>query len=102
VVSLVPKIRWAELARGRGWCRRLRLADVVWVGGAGPYPARSGGSVRLHRDRHRGDDCGGGYLRVQPGGVDRQLAALGTNMLTVGPGQTFSGEEAHLPPTRSG
>ncbi len=29
--------------------------------------------------------------------LDRQLARLGTNLLTVAPGQTISGEQAHLP-----
>ncbi|HTJ32107.1 MAG TPA: ABC transporter permease [Dactylosporangium sp.] len=29
--------------------------------------------------------------------VDRQLAALGTNLLTVGPGKSFFGDDAHLP-----
>ena len=29
--------------------------------------------------------------------LDRQLAALGTNLLTVGPGQTVTGQAAHLP-----
>ncbi|MFI9485909.1 ABC transporter permease [Promicromonospora sp. NPDC052451] len=30
--------------------------------------------------------------------LDRQMAALGTNLLTVSPGQSLLGEEAHLPP----
>lgn len=30
-------------------------------------------------------------------GLDRQLAALGTNLLRVSPGQTISGEQSHLP-----
>lgn len=30
-------------------------------------------------------------------GLNRQLAALGTNLLRVAPGQTISGEQAHLP-----
>ncbi|RSM46152.1 ABC transporter permease, partial [Actinoplanes sp. ATCC 53533] len=30
--------------------------------------------------------------------LDRTLRALGTNLLTVAPGQTFSGADAHLPP----
>jgi putative ABC transport system permease protein len=29
--------------------------------------------------------------------LDRQLAALGTNLLTVGPGQSLFGDESHLP-----
>jgi putative ABC transport system permease protein len=29
--------------------------------------------------------------------LDRQLAALGTNLLTVGPGQSLFGEDSHLP-----
>ncbi|WP_434453307.1 ABC transporter permease [Lentzea sp. E54] len=29
--------------------------------------------------------------------LDRQLAALGTNLLTVGPGQSLFGEQSHLP-----
>jgi putative ABC transport system permease protein len=29
--------------------------------------------------------------------LDRTLAALGTNLLTVSPGQSFSGDQAHLP-----
>ncbi|HZN75049.1 MAG TPA: ABC transporter permease [Micromonosporaceae bacterium] len=29
--------------------------------------------------------------------LNRQLAALGTNLLTVGPGQTFRGDQSHLP-----
>ncbi|WP_285548533.1 ABC transporter permease [Actinoplanes regularis] len=30
--------------------------------------------------------------------LDRSLRALGTNLLTVAPGNTFTGEQAHLPP----
>src|SRR5882724_1085649 len=29
--------------------------------------------------------------------LDRQLAALGTNLLTVGPGQSLFGDQTHLP-----
>src|ERR1043165_1671881 len=29
--------------------------------------------------------------------LDRRLAALGTNLLTVGPGQSLFGEQSHLP-----
>ena len=34
--------------------------------------------------------------------LNRQLARLGTNLLTVGPGQTYAGEPAHLPETALG
>jgi putative ABC transport system permease protein len=34
--------------------------------------------------------------------LDRQLAALGTNLLTVGPGQTLFGESSHLPDEATG
>src|SRR3954468_2158059 len=34
--------------------------------------------------------------------LDQQLSALGTNLLTVGPGQSLGGERAHLPDTAVG
>jgi len=38
-----------------------------------------------------------GISRSSRADLDRQLAALGTNLLTVGPGQTLLGADSHLP-----
>jgi len=78
---------------------RLRPADVVRLGSAGlrTRPARVVLSAL-------GIAIGIGAMISVVGistssqaDLDRRLAQLGTNLLTVEPGQTLSGEEAHLP-----
>ena len=77
-----------------------RPRDVLRVGGRRPAdPAAAGVPVRAgHRDRHRRDDRRGRHLR-RPAGrqLDRELAALGTNLLTVAPGQTHLRRPVQLP-----
>jgi putative ABC transport system permease protein len=78
---------------------RLRLRDVFRVGGAG---------LRTRPGRVLLSALGiiigiaamlsvVGISASSRGDLNRRLAALGTNLLTVGPGQDFFGEEAHLP-----
>src|SRR5262245_38413232 len=78
---------------------RLYLADVARVGGAGlrSHPARVFLSAL-------GIAIGIGAM-ISVVGIStssqvhlaRELALLGTNLLTVTPGQSFTGEQAHLP-----
>ncbi|HZN77804.1 MAG TPA: FtsX-like permease family protein [Micromonosporaceae bacterium] len=78
---------------------RLRPGDVIRVGGAGlrTRPARVVLSALGIAIGIAAMVCVVGISASSRADLDRQLAALGTNLLTVGPGQTFTGEAAHLP-----
>jgi len=78
---------------------KLRLADVVRVGGAGlrTRPARVFLSALGIAIGIAAMVCVVGISASSRADLERQLALLGTNLLTVGPGQTFTGEAAHLP-----
>ena len=80
---------------------RLRLADVLRVGGAGlrtrplrVVPVRAG-----HRDRHRRDDRGRRHLRVQPGRARPHARPRSAPTCSPsGPGrQLFGDDDATLP-----
>ncbi len=85
--------------RGRLRPARLRIRDVVRVGGAGlrARPLRvflSALGIAI------GIAAMVGVVGISTSSrenLDRQLAALGTNLLTVGPGQSLFGEQSHLP-----
>jgi putative ABC transport system permease protein len=77
----------------------VRLADVVRVGGAGlrTRPTRvilSALGIAIGIAAMLAVVGISASSREQ---LERQLAALGTNLLTVGPGQTFQGEQSRLP-----
>ena len=78
-----------------GWprvtCVRVGAADCA------PGPTRALLSALGHRHRHRRDGRGGRHLVLVARQLDRQLAALGTNLLTVAPGQTLSARTPTLP-----
>ena len=78
---------------------RLRPADVVRVGGAGlrARPARVVLSALGVAIGIAAMISVVGISRSSRADLDRQLAALGTNLLTVGPGQTLLGADSHLP-----
>jgi putative ABC transport system permease protein len=86
-------------ARQRPVPARLRAADTLRVGGAGlrTRPARALLSAL-------GIAIGIGAMVSVVGisassreDLDRELSRLGTNLLTVAPGQSFGGEQSHLP-----
>jgi putative ABC transport system permease protein len=83
---------------------RLGPADVVRVGGAGlrarptrVYLSAVGIAIGI-----AAMICVVGISASSREDLNRQLAALGTNLLTVGPGETVTGQTAHLPPTAVG
>jgi putative ABC transport system permease protein len=77
---------------------RLRPMDVVRVGGAGlrSRPLRVFLSALGIAIGIAAMVSVVGISSSSRAELDRQLAALGTNLLTVGPGQTFFGEDSHL------
>jgi putative ABC transport system permease protein len=79
---------------------RLRPADVVRVGGTGlrTRPARVFLSAVGIAIGIAAMICVVGISSSSQEDLNRQLAALGTNLLTVGPGETLIGQPAHLPP----
>jgi putative ABC transport system permease protein len=83
---------------------RMWLADVVRVGGYGlrSRPIRvflSALGIAIGIAAMVGVV---GISASSTNELDQQLSALGTNLLTVGPGQSFGGESAHLPDTAVG
>jgi putative ABC transport system permease protein len=78
---------------------RLLPADVVRVGAAGlrTRPLRALLSALGIAIGIAAMVCVVGVASSSREGLDRQLAALGTNLLRVTPGQTLGGEQAHLP-----
>jgi putative ABC transport system permease protein len=78
---------------------RLRLRDVVRVGGAGlrARPLRVVLSAVGIAIGIAAMIAVVGISTSSRADLDRQLAALGTNLLTVGPGQNLFGEASHLP-----
>jgi len=89
---------------GRPSPARLRPRDVIRVGGAGlrARPLRvflSALGIAI------GIAAMIGVVGISASSqekLNRQLAALGTNLLTVSPGQTFFGENSHLPAEAEG
>jgi putative ABC transport system permease protein len=83
---------------------RLGPADVVRVGGAGlrARPARVFLSAVGIAIGIAAMLCVVGISASSREDLNRQLAALGTNLLTVAPGETVTGETAHLPRTSVG
>ncbi|NUT47665.1 MAG: ABC transporter permease [Saccharothrix sp.] len=78
---------------------RLSPGDVLRVGGAG-LRARPTRVVLSALGIAIGIAAMISVVGISTSGredLDRRLAALGTNLLTVGPGQTLFGEQAHLP-----
>jgi putative ABC transport system permease protein len=78
---------------------RLRPRDVVRVGGAGlrARPLRVFLSALGIAIGIAAMISVVGISTSSRENLDRQLAALGTNLLTVGPGQSLFGEQSHLP-----
>jgi len=78
---------------------RLGLADVIRIGGAGlrTRPARVILSALGIAIGIAAMLAVVGISASSQEQLNRQLAALGTNLLTVGPGQTFRGDQSHLP-----
>jgi putative ABC transport system permease protein len=78
---------------------RLRPLDVVRVGGAGlrTRPARVFLSALGIAIGIASMLAVVGISTSSREDLNRRLAALGTNLLTVSPGQTFFGEQSHLP-----
>ncbi|HEU4349424.1 MAG TPA: ABC transporter permease [Actinoplanes sp.] len=78
---------------------RLRAADVVRVGGAGlrARPLRAFLSALGIAIGIAAMTAVVGISASSRADLDRQLAALGTNLLTVAPGKTMFGEDATLP-----
>jgi putative ABC transport system permease protein len=78
---------------------RLRPADVVRVGGVGlsTRPLRAFLSALGIAIGIAAMLAVVGISTSSQAELDRTLAALGTNLLTVGPGQTIFGADAHLP-----
>jgi putative ABC transport system permease protein len=78
---------------------RLRPRDVLRVGGAGlrARPLRVVLSALGIAIGIAAMIAVVGISTSSRADLDRQLAALGTNLLTVGPGQNLFGEKSHLP-----
>jgi putative ABC transport system permease protein len=78
---------------------RLRPADVLRVGGVGlrTRPTRAFLSALGIAIGIAAMLAVVGISTSSRAQLDRTLAALGTNLLTVGPGQTIFGDDAHLP-----
>ncbi|WP_414638887.1 ABC transporter permease [Actinophytocola sp.] len=78
---------------------RLRVRDVLRVGGAGlrARPLRVVLSAVGIAIGIAAMIAVVGISTSSREDLDRQLAALGTNLLTVGPGQSLFGENSHLP-----
>src|SRR5258706_14488675 len=78
---------------------RLRLRDVLRVGGAGlrPRPMRVFLSALGIAIGIAAMTAVVGISSSSRAELDRQLAALGTNLLTVAPGHDLFGETASLP-----
>src|SRR4051812_21789180 len=78
---------------------RLRVRDVVRVGGAGlrTRPMRVFLSALGIAIGIAAMTAVVGISASSRADLDRQLAALGTNLLTVAPGNTMFGESASLP-----
>ena len=78
---------------------RLRPGDVLRVGGAGlrARPLRVVLSALGIAIGIAAMIAVVGISTSSRADLDRQLAALGTNLLTVGPGQNLFGEKSHLP-----
>src|SRR5258705_13786497 len=78
---------------------RLRPRDVIRVGGAGlrTRPMRVFLSALGIAIGIAAMVAVVGISSSSRADLDRQLAALGTNLLTVAPGNTLSGEDATLP-----
>jgi putative ABC transport system permease protein len=78
---------------------RLRAADIVRVGGIGlrTRPLRAFLSALGIAIGIAAMVAVAGISSSSRAELDRQLAALGTNLLTVSPGRTFFGENAKLP-----
>jgi putative ABC transport system permease protein len=78
---------------------RLRARDVLRVGGAGlrARPLRVVLSAVGIAIGIAAMIAVVGISTSSRENLDRQLAALGTNLLTVGPGQNLFGEQSHLP-----
>ncbi|MEU4447178.1 ABC transporter permease [Actinosynnema sp. NPDC050801] len=78
---------------------RLSPADVLRVGGAGlrARPTRVVLSALGIAIGIAAMISVVGISTSSRADLDRRLAALGTNLLTVGPGQTLFGEQTHLP-----
>jgi putative ABC transport system permease protein len=78
---------------------RLRPRDVVRLGGAGlrARPARAFLSALGIAIGIAAMLAVVGISASSREDLNRRLAALGTNLLTVSPGKTFFGEQAHLP-----
>jgi putative ABC transport system permease protein len=78
---------------------RLRTRDVLRVGAAGlrTRPLRVFLSALGIAIGITAMACVIGVASSSRAGLDQQLAQFGTNLLRVSPGQTISGEQAHLP-----
>src|SRR5262245_12734373 len=78
---------------------RLRVRDVLRVGGAGlrARPLRVVLSAVGIAIGIAAMIAVVGISESSRENLDRQLAALGTNLLTVAPGQNLFGENSHLP-----
>jgi putative ABC transport system permease protein len=78
---------------------RMRPADVIRVGGAGlrTRPTRVFLSALGIAIGIAAMLAVVGISTSSRRDLDRQLAALGTNLLTAGPGQSFFGDQSHLP-----
>jgi len=78
---------------------RMNLADVLRVGGSGlrSRPMRVFLSALGIAIGIAAMVCVVGIASSSRESLDRQLAALGTNLLRVTPGQTLYGEQSHLP-----
>jgi putative ABC transport system permease protein len=78
---------------------RLRAADVLRVGGVGlrTRPMRAFLSALGIAIGIAAMLAVVGISTSSRAQLDRTLAALGTNLLTVAPGQTLFGEDAYLP-----
>ncbi|SDH02310.1 putative ABC transport system permease protein [Sinosporangium album] len=79
---------------------RMRVRDIVRVGGVGlrTRPTRAFLSALGIAIGIAAMIAVVGISASSQAQLDRQLAALGTNLLTVTPGQTMFGEDAKLPP----
>jgi putative ABC transport system permease protein len=99
MVTLTAGPRPGTPSRTRPVPARLRPGDVLRVGGAGlrTRPLRVFLSALGIAIGIAAMISVVGVSASSRADLDRRLAALGTNLLTVGPGQTLFGESSHLP-----
>ena len=89
---------------GRAPAARLRPADLAGLASVGlrTRKLRAGAVGAGHRDRGGRDRGRPGPGRSSPAGLLAEIAALGTNLLTVSNGQSITGAAAELPLGRPG